>query len=494
MKSLLLHAALWVGGATFAQTTLFSENFETGGTGFSLNTADMGGQVGSAGTNAWVVNNSYTGGSGTSSCFSLNFTVGTTPAQPGGIANGPNSYYMHILSDDGANNGITNANYAPADGSLCFFAESNFSRMQAPVSTSGYSGVTLSFWWMNAGSSNGFGEVYYSLNGGSSWTLKQSAFFNSGSWTQISLSDPAWDNASSLMIGFRFVNNTATAGSDPALSIDDVLITGTSGGGSTSIATSGFTPSSWCYGTTISDVLDFTANGSYNAGNVFTAELSDASGSFAAPTNIGTLNSSSSGALSINITIPGSVAAGTGYRMRVVSSNPATTGSDNGSDLVINPLPTVTLGGYSDVCVYTPSFSLTGGTPAGGTYTGTGVSSGSFDPATAGLGTHTITYTYTDGNSCTSAANQAIVVDDCLGLNELAENSMVLYPNPASQNFGIAGIEQIDHVYIVDMGGRMVKSFAKVMELYPVDDLDRGVYLVHVELGGRTAVKRLVIE
>jgi len=64
--------------------------------------------------------------------------------------------------------------------------------------------------------------------------------------------------------------------------------------------------------------------------------------------------------------------------------------------LTINPLPEVVCPDDFAVCVDASPVTLTGATPAGGNYTGDGVSGGSFDPATAGVGTHTITYTYMD--------------------------------------------------------------------------------------------------
>ena len=78
---------------------------------------------------------------------------------------------------------------------------------------------------------------------------------------------------------------------------------------------------------------------------------------------------------------------------------------------VVNALPTVSLSTLSNVCNNTPSFALSGGTPSGGVYSGTGVSSGNFDGNSAGTGTHLITYTYTDGNSCTNFDSTAITVD-----------------------------------------------------------------------------------
>ena len=88
-------------------------------------------------------------------------------------------------------------------------------------------------------------------------------------------------------------------------------------------------------------VISFTANGAYNSSNTFTAQLSDATGSFAAPTDIGSMNTTTSG--TINATIPANISAGTGYRVRVVSSDPVVTGSDNGSDITINEQPSATI-------------------------------------------------------------------------------------------------------------------------------------------------------
>ena len=55
--------------------------------------------------------------------------------------------------------------------------------------------------------------------------------------------------------------------------------------------------------------------------------------------------------------------------------------------------------------------TLTGGSPAGGTYSGTGVSGGAFDPSVSGTGTFNITYTYTDNNGARIPAQRSITVN-----------------------------------------------------------------------------------
>ena len=72
------------------------------------------------------------------------------------------------------------------------------------------------------------------------------------------------------------------------------------------------------------------------AGATFTAQLSNASGSFTAPVTLQNVASNSTGSQSLNITIPNGTNTGTGYRIRIVSNSPAVTGSDNGTDLIIS--------------------------------------------------------------------------------------------------------------------------------------------------------------
>lgn len=67
----------------------------------------------------------------------------------------------------------------------------------------------------------------------------------------------------------------------------------------------------------------------FNAGNIFTLQLSNAAGQFLSPVSIGTV--SSTGSSVINANIPLNTASGTGYKLRIVSSNPART-----STVVVN--------------------------------------------------------------------------------------------------------------------------------------------------------------
>ena len=79
--------------------------------------------------------------------------------------------------------------------------------------------------------------------------------------------------------------------------------------------------------------------------------------------------------------------------------------------MVVNPKPTVSLASFTPVCNSSTAFIMTQGTPYGGTYSGTGVSGSSFDPTIAGIGTHSIIYSFTDANSCSSSDTNTISVN-----------------------------------------------------------------------------------
>ncbi len=75
-------------------------------------------------------------------------------------------------------------------------------------------------------------------------------------------------------------------------------------------------------------------NGSFDPGNVFTVHLSDASGSFASPTFLGSMVSNASSG-SIPVVFPAGLATGSGYRIRVSSSAPFEIGNPSGPTTVI---------------------------------------------------------------------------------------------------------------------------------------------------------------
>jgi len=159
--------------------------------------------------------------------------------------------------------------------------------------------------------------------------------------------------------------------------------------------------------------------------------------------------------------------------------------------------PAVTFTPLADVCINTPAFSLSGGSPAGGTYSGTGVTANQFDPSVAGYGTITITYSYTDGNGCADQSQQTIVVG-CAGIEDLAASNALIYPNPTNGIFTIStASEVISSVSIYDGAGKLVAIMNndKLTNEMNIDlsSFARGVYSLELQSEKSIARNRVIL-
>ncbi|MBG8555869.1 T9SS type A sorting domain-containing protein [Hymenobacter guriensis] len=162
--------------------------------------------------------------------------------------------------------------------------------------------------------------------------------------------------------------------------------------------------------------LSFSVTGnSFAAGNTITAQLSNASGSFAAPTNLGSVAFVGQGNGSFAISLPANTPAGTGYRLRLMGSNPAVTSiNDNGTNLTINPAPAAVASSNSPVAD-NGIIQLTAQTVAGATYAWSGpngFSSTQQNPTInfagqANAGTYTLTVTL---GTCAAKTNTTVTV------------------------------------------------------------------------------------
>jgi hypothetical protein len=127
----------------------------------------------------------------------------------------------------------------------------------------------------------------------------------------------------------------------------------------------------------------------------------------------GTLNVTETGSVSPGTftILTASSITGTGFTVENLPACYTRQVVGNTVQLTKSAVPVVTCPANSTVCITTPAYALSGGMPAGGVYSGPGVSAGNFDPAIAGAGTHTITYTVTEGNMCINTCNFTITVD-----------------------------------------------------------------------------------
>jgi len=169
--------------------------------------------------------------------------------------------------------------------------------------------------------------------------------------------------------------------------------------------------------------------------------------------------------------------------------------------ITVNAAPIVSLTlSPATVCVYYSSYSLSGGSPSGGSYNGSGVSGGNFDPSVAGVGNASITYDYTDGNGCNASANASITIDACASVEELNEAVLKIYPNPTISTFNISSNEII-HSYaleLIDLTGKKVGTESRLTSTsiieFTIAKSTPGVYFIKGLINEQLVTMSITIE
>ncbi|HOZ31018.1 MAG TPA: T9SS type A sorting domain-containing protein, partial [Bacteroidales bacterium] len=145
--------------------------------------------------------------------------------------------------------------------------------------------------------------------------------------------------------------------------------------------------------------------------------------------------------------------------------------------------------------------ALTGATPEGGTYSGSGVTGSDFDPSALANGDYIITYTYTDAvTGCTNTCEFTITVD--IDNNIITNNATAIsvYPNPNNGLFNLNFVNVNGNVnyQIYDTKGSIIVDetiFTNGNTNVEVSlDITPGVYYVKMITETQTLVEKLVIE
>ena len=281
----------------------------------------------------------------------------------------------------------------------------------------------------------------YSLNGGAYTSTGVTASFGAialsvpTSYSEVLLQIPSSADYPITSIAFQLAF-TATA--NPNIDLDNFEVQAVYS--VNTITTGAISGSPFCSGSSgISVPFTYSTAAAFGSGtSTFTAQLSNSSGSFSSPVNLQSVTSNASGSQSISVTIPSGTSTGTGYRIRVVSDTPSVTGSDNGSDLIVNSLPTVSshpsTGTQSPCLNSTPTnlsitaaagsgsistyawYSNTSASNSGGTLVATNTTSSTtntYTPATSSAGTLYYYCIVTNSNGCTvtSDVSGAITVN-----------------------------------------------------------------------------------
>lgn len=471
----------------FSQNVIYSEDFESGNS-FTLNSTDQSST--SSGQNFWLVNNAFSGGSFTFNCggFPLNPSVGATPMQLAGTTNGPSSNYLHITSLEGDNNGVNNAHYVASDqGTFCVPNENYFAKMSNDISTTGETGVSLSFDWICGGASGAiYGEVYYSTDGGTSWNLITAPiqqYSGQSNWTNQTITNAAFDNQATLRFGFRFVNTFSSSATDPSFAIDEIEVTSPAPTPEINITEN--YDAIHCEEGSID--IDYTSsNVTFNAGNNFSLEMSDNAGSFASPTVIGTLTSTGASG-TITGTFPVAT-TGSGYLLRIVSDNPAVTSANGTTTLTLNPMV--------DTSVTVTDVDMNAAA-TGVNYTWldcdanqlvSGETSQNFAPFNQG--NYALVVTDNDG-ACIDTSS-CYFINAGAGIRENNPDLIKVYPNPAKEYIQIQSNKAVQQNALINVFGQIV--YRGTSNYIDVSSLAAGVYFLKLEFEDQVLTKKIVVE
>ena len=229
MKYLFIIFSIIVSSLSFAQVTVWSEDFDANG-GAGSNWGTLNQNIGTQGitANRWYISGQECGNA-----------VGMCGSVCGG------DFSLHVSS---TTVGDLGAAYDASSACLpgCFICDlfggppfctdvtTNKRSQSQNINTIGHTGLTLNFNYIELGQGNTDNAVVqYSINGGASWltlfnTAKPplGACSPQGTWTAFSMALPATcENITNLRIAFRWQNNADGIGTDPSFAVDDITIT-----------------------------------------------------------------------------------------------------------------------------------------------------------------------------------------------------------------------------------------------------------------------------
>ncbi len=248
-------------------------------------------------------------------------------------------------------------------------------------------------------------------------------------------------------------------------------------------------------------IVPYTVTGgSYNFGNVFTAQLSNSFGQFTNPVNIGTMFFWQSGV--VFCTIPANTNFGFFYKIRVIASNPADTGTACPNTLIITQIAQLNqiVSNPGDTICVGDSTTLTALTPVSSYSWSTGDTTQSITVNASGI----YTVTTTDILGCQSTTSDTVVVQTCSGVmeNDLS-NAISVFPNPASGKLNFkwnaSGTEYLNvHLYnsigAEVLRGEKIKVNSVTENQIDISQLSSGIYMLVIDNGNVRVTKKIVVQ
>jgi hypothetical protein len=178
--------------------------------------------------------------------------------------------------------------------------------------------------------------------------------------------------------------------------------------------------------------------------------------------------------------------------------------------ITVHAIPNASFTGLNANYFYSDQPVTLTGSPAGGTFSGPGMTGSVFSPGAAGAGgPYTITYSYANAQGCTDAATSTVSVFLSTGMENPDEDSglgLNLFPNPTDNvaKLVMAMTESATvEVKLVDLAGRVHPVFSPTMmnagdHIFEINKSDMGLragmYFVRINIGKQQKVLRLTFQ
>jgi hypothetical protein len=185
-----------------------------------------------------------------------------------------------------------------------------------------------------------------------------------------------------------------------------------------------------------------------------------------------------------------------------MSVQPCTGSAEDGLTLTFLPAPEVTFDTLPVLGTNMPPYELTEGNPVGGIYEGPGVIDGWLHPDVAGIGLHTLKYSYTDAYGCTEMAEQTVEIVLYVNIASAMSHEVTIRPNPGTGLFTISGagiFAKAFQLKLIDAAGYVVmdRALAALPSgealLLDATHLAPGMYYLQLVGGDGVTTKKLII-
>lgn len=179
---------------------------------------------------------------------------------------------------------------------------------------------------------------------------------------------------------------------------------------------------------------------------------------------------------------------GSSYRVMLVGH--CTTIYSDPATLSINQLPQPAILTAAEACLEDRSIQLQAA-PAGGAFSGPGITGSSWNLEIPAAGKHTISYTYTDGNGCVATTSKVVTLRFCEPFRSVLE--LQAYPNPTDGKVTVKALITMEGAWSIganDLVGRQVWrkdiSLRKGWNVFEVDLTGKlpGMYIITLSRGG----------